>query len=110
MSTGRDTRVAAAQSLARDRPWLLMKPTRKIGAVEARVAVRFTANMNSFQLKMKQIKLVAARPGALIGATMLISVRVSPAPSTWAASRISLGTSARNDCIIHTAIGRFIEV
>src|SRR3954451_9318284 len=105
MSTGRDTRVAAAQSLARKRPWLEMKPTRKIGAVDARAAVRFTANMNSFQLKMKQIRLVAGSPGARSGAPMLISVRVSRAPSTGPHSRISLGTSARNDGIIQIAIG-----
>ena len=72
--------------------------------------MRFTANMNSFQLKMKQIRLVAAIPGAAIGATTETRVRISPAPSTCAASRIASGTSARNDCIIQTAIGRFIEV
>src|SRR4029079_1604753 len=110
MRTGSDTRVAAAQSLPRNRPWLEMKPTRKIGAVEARTAVRLTANMNSFQLKMKQIRLVAASPGAATGATTLHRVRSRPAPSTSAASRISLGTSARNERIIHTAMGRFIEV
>ncbi len=87
-----------------------MNPTRKIGAVEARTAVRLTANMNSFQLKMKQIRLVAASPGMAMGAMMDSRVRMNPAPSTCAASRISKGTSARNERIIHTAIGRFIEV
>lgn len=37
-------------------------------------------------------------------------VRVVPAPSTFTASKISLGTLARNDLSVHTAIGRFIEV
>ena len=44
------------------------------------------------------------------GATIARSVRVRPAPSTEAASSISTGTSARKERIIHTAIGRFIEV
>src|SRR3712207_2477043 len=110
MRTGSDTRVAAAHSFARKRPWLEMNPTRKIGAVAETVAVRLTANMNSFQLKMKQMRLVAAIPGIAIGATIEASTRTIPAPSTCAASRISLGTSARNDRIIQTAIGRFIEV
>ena len=70
MSTGSDTSVAAAHSRARNRPSFVMNPTRKTGAVLARVAVRFTANMNSFQLKMKQISAVAAMPG--IAATALI--------------------------------------
>ena len=59
---------------------------------------------------MKQISEVAAIPGATTGSTTERSVRVSPAPSTAAASSISTGTSARNDRIIQTAIGRFIEV
>ena len=67
MSTGRETSVAAAHSLARNRPSAEMKPTRKIGAVAALVAVRLTAKKNSFQAKMKQISAVAARPGATIG-------------------------------------------
>ena len=44
-----------------------MKPTRKIGAVLAFVSVRLTARKNSFQVKMKQISAVAARPGDTIG-------------------------------------------
>ena len=102
--------MAAAHSLARNRPWLEMNPTRKIGDVAAATEVRLTANMNSFQLKMKQIRLVAAIPGAAIGVTTDHRMRTSPAPSMRAASRIATGTSARKERIIHTAIGRFIEV
>ncbi len=68
------------------------------------------ANSSSFQLKMKQISAVAAMPGMTTGATTLRRVRIRPAPSTAAASSISTGTSARNERIIHTAIGRFIDV
>ncbi len=59
---------------------------------------------------MKQIRETAAIPGATTGAMISRSMRISPAPSTWAASRISTGTSARKDRIIQTAIGRFIAV
>jgi len=51
-STGSETSVAAAHSRARNRPSDEMKPTRKIGAVPALVAVRLTAKKNSFQAKM----------------------------------------------------------
>ena len=68
------------------------------------------ANSSSFQLKMKQISDVAAMPGSTIGMTIVRSVRVSEQPSMDAASSTSAGTSARNERIIHTAIGRFIDV
>ena len=68
------------------------------------------AKSSSFQLKMKQISAVAAMPGAAIGATTRVRMVGSLAPSTCAASMIETGTSARKDCIIQTAIGRFIEV
>ena len=68
------------------------------------------AKSSSFQLKMKQISAVAAMPGMTTGAMIERSVRIRPAPSIWAASSISTGTSARKDRIIQTAIGRFIEV
>ena len=110
MSTGSETTRAAAQTLARNRPWLVTKPVRNTGAVCATVAVSTRANSSSFQLKMKQISDVAAMPGMTTGATTSRSVRMRPAPSIDAASSISTGTSARNERIIHTAIGRFIEV
>ena len=66
--------------------------------------------MNSFQLKMKQIRLVAAMPGRRDRHDDRHRIRSRPAPSICAASRIATGTSARNERIIHTAIGRFIEV
>ena len=62
----------------------------------------------SFQAKMKQISAVAAIPGAEIGTITFRMIVGSRAPSIAAASRIATGTSARNECIIHTAIGRFI--
>ena len=49
-------------------------------------------------------------PGAAIGTITLRRMVGSRAPSIAAASRIATGTSARNECIIHTAMGRFIEV
>ena len=74
------------------------------------MAVSTRANSSSFQLKMKQISAVAAIPGMTTGAMTERSVLVRLAPSIWAASSISTGTSARKERIIHTAIGRFIEV
>jgi hypothetical protein len=83
---------------------------RKTGAVSARVPVRTRAMSSSFHEKMKQISDVAAIPGRTTGPTTRRRVSRSPAPSMAAASRISTGTSARNDRIIQTAIGRFIVV
>src|SRR5919107_113446 len=108
--TGRETTNAAAHSWARNRPWLVTKLVRNTGAVSATVAVRTRANSSSFQLKMKQIRAVAAMPGMTTGAITERSVRVRLAPSIEAASSISTGTSDRKERIIHTAIGRFIEV
>ena len=110
MRTGRETTNAAAHSCARNRPWLVTKLVRNTGAVSATVAVRTRAKSSSFQLKMKQIRAVAAMPGMTTGAITERSVLTSPAPSIAAASSISTGTSDRNERIIHTAIGRFIEV
>jgi hypothetical protein len=86
------------------------KPVRKTGAVPAMTPVRTRARRSSFQLKMKQISAVAAMPGMATGATILRRVRSRPAPSIWAASSISSGTSARKERIIQTAMGRFMEV
>src|SRR3954447_26830327 len=110
MRTGRETTSEAAQTLARNKPWLVTKPVRKTGAVWALVAVRTRANSSSFQLKMKQISDVAAMPGMTPGATPWRRIRGRLAPSIAAASSISTGTSARNERIIQTAIGRFIAV
>jgi hypothetical protein len=110
ISTGSDTITEAAHTVARNRPWLVTKPVRNTGAVCATVAVSTRANSSSFQLKMKQISDVAAIPGSTIGVTTVRSVRTSPQPSIAAASSTSTGTSARNERIIHTAIGRFIDV
>src|SRR3954452_5921512 len=109
-SKGSETMKEAAQSGARNRPWLVTKLVRKTGAVSATVAVRTRANSSSFQAKMKQIRAVAAMPGMTTGAITERRVLVRFAPSTWAASSISTGTSDRNERIIHTAMGRFIEV
>jgi hypothetical protein len=87
-----------------------MNPTRKIGEVPAFVAVRLTARKNSFQAKMKQISAVAARPGETIGRMIFRMLVSSEAPSTSPASSTSRGTSSRNDRIIQTASGRFIEL
>src|SRR5215211_872718 len=95
MITGRTAMVEAADRRAQNRPSLVMKPTRNTGTVAAWVAVRLTAKKNSFHAKMKQIKAVAASPGAIIGRMIRrISVN-SLAPSTRAASSTSLGSSMR---------------
>ena len=83
---------------------------RKTGAVPATTPVSTRARRSSFQLKMKQIRAVAAMPGIATGATTFRSVSSRPAPSICAASSISTGTSSRKERIIHTAMGRFIEV
>src|SRR5690606_15047918 len=98
-STGREMTNDAAHTLARNRPWLVMKLVRKTGAVSATTPVSTRANSSSFQLKMKQISAVAAMPGRAIGATTRVSTVGSRAPSICAASMIATGTSDRNDCI-----------
>ena len=76
------------------------------GSVPELAAVRFTASRNSFQLKITERRIVAARPGAVSGRTSRVMIRRKPAPSTSAASRISRGRSAKNDLIIQTTSGR----
>lgn len=88
----------------------MTKVVRWTGAVPATTPVSTRANNSSFQPKMKQIRAVAAMPGPATGATTRRSTVGRRAPSTCAASMMETGTSARKDCIIHTAIGRFIEV
>src|SRR5690606_12982628 len=95
-------------SCAQNRPSLVMNPTRKTGTVPAWAAVRFTAQKNSVHEKMTQINAVAAMPGATTGSTTRYSSVGSVAPSTRAASIISVGTSRKNERIIHTASGRFM--
>ena len=90
--------------------WLVTKPVRNTGAVCDTTPVSTRANSISFQLKMKQISAVAAMPGDVSGMMTRRKMVARPAPSIAAASSVSTGTSARNDRIIHTAIGRFIEV
>ena len=87
-----------------------MKPTRNTGIVWALTAVRFTAKKNSFQAKITQISAVAAMPGETSGRITSRTDRHRLAPSRLAASSSSPGTSRKNDRIIQTAIGRFIDV
>src|SRR5205807_9971774 len=108
ISTGTEITVAAAHTLARNRPWLVTNPVRNTGVVCATTLVSTRANNISFQEKMKQISEVAATPGNAMGRITRRSKVGSEAPSIAAASTISTGISARNDRIIHTAIGRFI--
>src|SRR5215212_4117827 len=108
ISTGSETAVAAAQTLAKKSPWEVTKLVRNTGAVWAITLVKVLASSSSFQAKMKQISAVAAIPGEMIGTMMLRRVRIRPAPSTAAASNSSTGISARNDRIIQTAMGRFM--
>src|SRR6478735_2630838 len=78
--------------------------------VWAFTAVRFTAKKNSFQAKITQISAVAAMPGDTSGRITSRTDRHRLAPSRLAASSSSPGTSRKNERIIHTAIGRFIDV
>ena len=59
---------------------------------------------------MKQINAVATKPGETIGRMIFRIEVIRPAPSTSPASSTERGTSSRNDRIIQTASGRFIEV
>ncbi len=68
----------------------MTNPVRKTGAVPATVPVRTRAKSSSFQLKMKQISAAEAMPGMTTGAMTLRIVVIMPAPSTWAASSISM--------------------
>ena len=111
MSTGRDTTKEAAHTLRQEQTLAGHEAGEEDRCgLRARVPVRTRAKSSSFQEKMKQISEVAAIPGMTTGATICAQGPDQPAPSTEAASRISTGTSARNERIIHTAIGRFIEV
>src|SRR4029450_12315512 len=110
MIPGSETTVAAAHTLARNRPCDVTKLVRNTGAVPAITLVNVFASSSSFQAKIKQISAVAAIPGEMIGTIMLRSVRISPAPSTAAASNSSTGMSDRTDRIIQHAMGRFIAV
>ena len=78
--------------------------------VWAFTAVRFTAKKNSFHEKITQISAVAAIPGDTSGRITSRTDVHRPAPSMLAASSISLGTSRKNERIIHTAMGTFIAV
>src|SRR5262249_49615946 len=109
-TTGSAAIVAAAHSLAQYRPSPAMKPTRNTGMVWACTAVRFTAKKKSFQAKITQISAVAAIPGDTSGKMTSRTARQVLAPSRLAASSNSPGTSRKNDRIIHTATGRFIEL
>src|SRR5215217_4774713 len=70
--------------------------------------VNETLNRNSFQAKITQSIAVEAMPARVSGMTICRSICESFTPSTWAASRISLGRSFINWYIIHTTIGVFI--
>src|SRR5699024_3811539 len=107
-STGTEMTSEAADTWDRNSPWEVTKLVRNTGAVEAAVDVSTVAKRSSFQEKMKQISAVAARPGAVSGSRICANTRGSFAPSRWAASRPSTGTSARKERIIHPAIGMFI--
>ena len=100
--------MAAADSCARKRPSEVMKLTRYTEAVLARMLVIFKAKRNSFQEKMKQIKAVAEMPGIVRGNTILRKIVGNEAPSISAAAMMSLGRSARKECIIQIATGKFI--
>ena len=78
--------------------------------VAALVTVRLSARNSSFQAKITQISAVETSPGEMIGQDHLADLPIRPAPSSRAASSISLGTSSMNERIIQIASGRFIAV
>jgi len=87
-----------------------MVDTSMMGTVAASAAVRLRAKKNSFHAKITQIRAVDAIPGATMGISTTRIVVISDAPSIWAASSTSRGTSWKNERIIHTASGRFMAV
>ena len=72
--------------------------------------MRTRAKSISFQLKMKQISEVAAIPGHRDRGDDPGEDGGQPGAVDLGGLDQRGGTSARKDCIIHTAIGRFIEV
>src|SRR6266540_3993601 len=104
--TGATASVDAADIFAQNRPSLVMKPEMKTGSVPELALVRLTASRNSFQLKISERRIVAARPGALKGKMIRVMIRRNPAPSTMHASRISFGRSAKKERIIQITSGR----
>src|SRR5437667_6119106 len=74
------------------------------------VALRMNANLNSLQASAKVITPVASSAGASCGSTILKKAYNRLAPSTSAASSISIGTSSRNPRNIHVASGRLNTV
>src|SRR6476619_2972780 len=78
------------------------------GTVELACDVRFSAIVNSFQLKMKLSTPVAISPGVTSGSVTRQNADSGWQPSTSAASSISGGSALKNDIISHTAIGRLI--
>jgi len=106
--TGTEATVAAALRCAMYRPSCGTELIRNIGIVDALVTVRLSARNSSFQAKMMQISAVDTRPGETTGMITSVISRNRPAPSSRAASSISVGTSSMNERIIQIASGRFI--
>src|SRR5690348_12707748 len=110
MMTGTEATVAAADRCARYSPSWGTELIRNIGRVAALVTVRLSARNSSFQAKITQISAVETSPGEITGMITSVISRVRPAPSSSAASSISLGTSSMNERISQMATGRFIAV
>src|SRR5690349_9413 len=108
--TGTEATVAAADRCARYSPSCGTELIRNIGRVAALVVVRLSARNSSFQAKITQISAVETSPGEITGMITSVISRVRPAPSSSAASSISLGTSSMNERISQMATGRFIAV
>src|SRR5882724_750353 len=70
--------------------------------------VRKSESRNSVHEKMKQSTAVAAAPPVTSGKTTLWKIWNRVAPSSIAASSISIGTSSKNDFSSSTATGRLI--
>src|SRR2546422_2738147 len=88
-------------------------PTRlgtMIVSVRTSLRVNNSANMNSFQVKMKDSSAVTTRPGATSGSAMRRNALKMVAPSTRAASSSSAGRSSKKPFSSQMANGRLNTV
>src|SRR2546427_9227303 len=81
-----------------------------IVSVRTSLRVNNSANMNSFQVKMKDSSAVTTRPGATSGSAMRRNALKMVAPSTRAASSSSAGRSSKKPFSSQMANGRLNTV
>ena len=96
---------AAAEIAHHSSPRWLFWPATRMGSVCQSELVRNSANRNSFQMKLRVIMKVAAKPGADIGSTISRQMRHTGTLSTSAASSMSAGKASKKSRISHTTTG-----